>query len=65
MSLINVNISGCDDQTEVSIQANEAELEFLKRLALLINDTRTYACNPGMYINGEYLETPKSEGKQK
>ena len=65
MSIIKVNVSGCDDQTEVLIEASDAELEFLKRLALLINDTREYGCNPGMYVNGDYLETPRLEGENK
>ena len=61
---IKVCVSGCDDQTEVMIEATTEELAFLNRLALLINDTRESGCNPGMYVNDEYPKT-KPEGEQK
>jgi hypothetical protein len=52
-----VVICGCDDLTQVEIEVTESELEFLKKLALLVNDTSTYGCMPSMSIDGKYLET--------
>ena len=60
-----VTLSGCDDQTEVWFEMTIAEVNFLTRLATALNDTRQYGCNPSMYLNGEYPETPKPEGENK
>lgn len=62
---IKVCVAGCDDQTEVIIEATAEELTFLNRLALLINDTRQDVCMPSMRVNDQYLETPQLEDEEK
>ena len=64
MSEVRVVVCGCDDLTQVVIEATESELEFLKKLALLINEASTYECKPSMSIDGEYIKE-NSQGEQK
>lgn len=52
MSTYQVDVSGCDDNTVIDIEATEAEAMFLKRLAEKVNDTSTYLCMPRIYVKG-------------
>ena len=65
MKEASVVICGCDDLTQIEIEVTESELEFLKKLATLVNEASTYGCMPSMSVDGEWFETSESEGEQK
>lgn len=56
MSEVRVVVCGCDDLTEVVIEATKSELEFLNKLALLVNEASTYGCMPSMSIDDKYIK---------
>jgi hypothetical protein len=39
----------------------QAEEKFMARLAVAINDASRGNCQPVIYLNGEFLETPDPE----
>jgi hypothetical protein len=56
-----IRVSGCDDSTEIWFEMTQAEEKFMARLAVAINDASRGNCQPVIYLNGEFLETPDPE----
>ena len=64
MKLIEIGVNGCDDSTYATIEATEAEIEFLNRVALKINDNSRSTCMPRFSVEREFPRTPKKEVTQ-
>lgn len=61
MKLIDIGVHGCDDSTYAVIEATETQIEFLKRVALEINDNSRSTCEPRFSVGREFPKTPKKE----
>ena len=59
MKLIDIGVHGCDDSTYAVIEVTEAQIKFLKRIALEINDNSDSTCQPRFSVAQEFPRTPK------
>ena len=50
MSRCRILLNGCDDSTEVVVNIDDAEVEFLKTIAELTVAASTYGCMPTMKV---------------
>lgn len=61
MKLIGIGVHGCDDSTYAVIEATDDQIEFLKRVAMEINDNSHTTCEPRFSVNREFPEFPSAE----
>lgn len=64
MKLIAIGVHGCDDSTYAAIEATEEQIEFLKRVALEINDNSYTTCEPRFSVGGEMPKTVTEEDEE-
>jgi hypothetical protein len=60
--IVKVGVHGCDDSTNFSIEATQAEFEFLKRVAEKCTATSEYRCQPTMEVKIEDAPQESVEG---
>jgi hypothetical protein len=61
MKLIGIGVHGCDDSTYAVIEATEDQIEFLKRVAMEINDNSHKTCEPRFSVNQKFPKSLSNE----
>lgn len=61
MKLIGIGVHGCDDSTYAVIEATDEQIEFLKSVAMAINDNSHTTCEPRFSVDREFPEFPSDE----
>ena len=50
-ALYDIEVSGCDDHTMVTVELTPAQMTFLTELAKRITAASTYGCEPTMHLS--------------
>ena len=53
MSKYIIELVGCDDTTEFTMDIDECDIDILKEVAKKSQETSTYSCQPKMFIYKE------------
>jgi hypothetical protein len=57
---ISIALEGCDDTTYITLDVDEKEIEFLKKISKLSKEAHTYGCMPILSI-GKFNERESFE----